>query len=366
MATSETTRTLRISGIDPVADGRWDAYVGAHPDATAYHLGAWMAILHGSYRYRAASLALEEDGRLRGVLPLMARRGRVSGARLRSLPAVHTAGPLADTPELAATLVAAAFEAGATRGLDVNVDTRVGGLDEVNPRLRIEPKLPSYVLEVPDDLDAWLRGRSQNLRRSIRRAEKAGVTVREARDEQTLAAWYELYLTTMRRHRSVPRPLRQLELARRELPPGVFRLFVAEREGELLGGGIFHAFNGSLELLYNASDDDAWAYRPNHALYHETIRWTAAQGMPRFDFGFAEPGHSLAEFKEAWGAEPVAEHRYLDASRSAPPPDAGGHLAGVREEDEGGRGLRLLVHRAWGRVPLRATAAAGAVAYRYL
>ena len=365
MATIERAPSLRVTGIDPVADSRWDAYVDAHPDAKAYHLGAWMTILHGPYRYRSASLALEEDGRLRGVLPLMARRGRVSGARLRSLPAVHTAGPLADTPQLAATLVAAAFDLGAERGLDVNVDTRLAGLDAVDSRLRVAHRLPSYVLEIPDDLDGWLRGRSQNLRRSIRRAEKAGVIVREAADEQTLAAWYQLYLGTMRRHRSVPRPLRQLELARRELPRGVFRLFVAEREGQLLGGGIFHAFNGSLELLYNASDEDAWTHRPNHALYHETIRWTAAQGMARFDFGFANPGDSLAEFKEAWGAEPVAEYRYVDARHGAPPPDAGGRLTGVADEDQA-QGLRLLVHRAWGRAPLRATATAGGLAYRYL
>ncbi len=371
MATMTAPAASRIRSIDAVADARWDAYVRSHPDATAYHLAGWMSILSGAYRYRPASLAIEEGGRLRGVLPLMGQRRPLSGPRLRSLPAVHTAGPLADTPELAVALVEAAFDLGKSHGLLVNVDTRLAGLDALSPRLRVEPKPPSWIMQVPDDPDPWLRGRSQNLRRGVKRAEKAGVTMREAGDEETLVAWHRLYLGTMRRHRSMPRPLRQLELARRELPPGVFRLFVAEREGQLLAGGVWHVFNGTIELLYNASDESAWDVRPNHALYSQVIRWAAEQGLPRLDFGFAPPGEPLGNFKASWGAEPVAEQRYVDATGPAPPVDASMNAAEVGREERGRRDVLLsrLWHRTyqtWGRAPLPATHAVGALVYRYL
>jgi hypothetical protein len=219
------------------------------------------------------------------------------------------------------------------------------------------------MLDVPADPDAWLKERSQNLRRGIKRAVKAGVAVREAHDEPTIRAWYRHYLVTMRRHRSVPRPLRQILLARSELPPGVFRMFVAERDGRLLAGGIWHLFNGTIELLYNASDEASWEHRPNHALYHEVLRWAAARQLSRLDFGFAWPESPLAQFKAAWGATPIPEYRYVDRAASAPP-DAGSQLDAVSDERPGR--IKDLVDRAWARAPLNATRAAGTLAYRYL
>lgn len=357
---------LRIRAIHAPADPRWDAYVRAHPEATPYQLAAWMDILHRAYRWGSASLALEdEDGRLHGVLPLMERRGRIAGARLRSLPAFAAGGPLGDRPEDAAALLERACEIAEEGGLHLTVTSRYPALGRISPRLAASPLNPTWVLEIPSDpagREEWLRARSSNLRRGIKRAEKAGVTVREGTSDDDLRAFHRLYLTTMRRHRSFPRSLRQLRAARDLLPEGVFRLFVAEREGRIAAGGVFHAFAGTLDLLYNASDPELLEHRPNHALYHAAMDWAAEHGLRRFDFGPAPPDSSLGEFKRQWGAEEVPLFSYEDARRPSPPP-AGASVGGG---EDGTDWRRRLLDRAWQRTPLPVTALIGSLGYRWL
>jgi len=346
-------------------DPRWDAFVRSRPEAVAYHLAGWMRVLEGAYRARPLPLVLEDGrGELLGVLPLVQGRGPLSGRRMRSLPVVPTAGPLASTPEGAVRLIEAACDLAVERGKVLTVDSRAGGLETLGDRLATTPKAPSWVLELPQDdasHAAWLKGRSSNLRRGIKRAERDGVKVRVGDRPGDLEGFHRLYLATMRKHRAVPRTLRQLRLARAHLP-GVFTLLVAEYEGRLVAGGVWHVLGDTVELLYNASDPDALPHRPNHALYHWTMRWGAGElGLRRLDFGFAWPG-ALADFKASWGAEPVAEHRYVDARAGAPPEEVGGRVYATVGDPE----RPSLLQRAWERAPLPLTAAAGSVAYRWL
>jgi hypothetical protein len=94
--------------VDPLADARSDAYVGDHHAATVYHLGAWAEIMRRAYGFQPRYLVLEDGGRLRGVLPLMRKKGIVSDARLRSIPVFSYGGPLGDAPAEEHTLLEAA------------------------------------------------------------------------------------------------------------------------------------------------------------------------------------------------------------------------------------------------------------------
>ena len=369
--TSErTAEGLRVRVVDPAAEPRWDAYVRAHPGAAVYHLSAWTEVMREAYGFEPCSVMVEEpDGAVRGVLPLVTKRGLVTSGRVRSLPSIPFAGPLGDGPEHLRRLVAAACDLSAERRRTLTINALTGGLDDLEPRLATHPVAPTWVLPVPPDAgarDAWLRARSKNLRRSIARSEKAGVSVRLSDSDADLRSFYRLYLMTMRRHRSVPRTLGQLRSARRLLgPEGIFRLFVAEHGGRMAAGGVFHVFNGTIELLYNSSDPDTLDHRPNHALYSAVLDWAAEHGCERLDFGQAWADHPLGQFKAQWGAEAVAQYRYFvtgeaqggDATELTDP--------GVRF-DRARLGAGRVLDAAWGRSPLWLTAAVGRVGYRYL
>ncbi len=359
----------RVISIDPVADSRWDRFVSDHPRADAYHLGAWAEILARAYRFEPAYLALEDQNReLLGVLPLMRTRGLITGRRLRTLPVVPPAGPLAADDEGVRALVHAACRLTDKWGTVWTLHSRDAGHDEVCTELHPVPKFPTWVLELPPDVDELRRGwkkTSNNLFRSIRKADRAGVEVREGTSEGDLRAFYRLYVQTMRRRTTLPRPYAQLAADRELLgPAGAFRLFLAEHDGEIVSGGVYHSFRGTLDLLYQGSDETRLDVRPNHALYWYSIAWAAEHGHSKVDFGHARADSSLARFKQQWGAAEVPEYRYdyvptSDAKRNREQAKRGPEI--LR-----GRGRRGPIERLWPHLPLPVTRLAGTVAYRYL
>jgi hypothetical protein len=372
-----------VTAVDPLSDPRWDSFVEAHPRATVYHLAAWARILADVYRYKPVYLKLEtEAGEVRGVLPLLGRRGPLSGSRLRSLPVLpHVAGPLAHTPEEAAVLVRAACSVANNEGSVLTINTREPGLELLLPELGTVPRLPSWIITLPPDLEAldrWLngKGRSRDIKdiaRRVRQAGAAGVRVREGGSEDDLHQFYKLYLVTMRKHRVLPRSYRQLTLSRRMLQPsGVFRLFLAERDGRAVTGVLCYAFRDTVDALYLGADDRSRELHAHHALYWELMKWSVAHNYRKVDLGTASTAGSLGAWKLRWGAEPICEYRYVyPAPRRHPLPPA----AAARQQDAADRrswrrdAAKLIEKRArfvWNRAPCFVTRLAGAFILKYL
>jgi Acetyltransferase (GNAT) domain len=357
--------SARVIKVDPLADPRWDAYVRAHPRWTVYQLGAWAEILRRAYRFEPGYLALEDGGALRGVLPLLHKKGLVSDARVRSLPVFPAGGPLGDTHADEVALIEAARDAAAASGARALAVISPQDYGADLPQFIADSLPPRWIVQVgedPDALRAGWRKTSNNLFRSLKKADKAGFAFRDATTgRRDLRRFYALYLRTMRKHRTLPRSLRQLELTRDLLGPGEFRLFVVEREGRLAAGGIFHLFRDTVELIYNGSDDALLDLRPNHALYWGVIRWCAEHGYSAFDFGEASPTTTLGRFKSQW-ADPVPNHRYTWRA-GAMPSRAESIAAASYEMEQGGGGL---VAKAWQRTPVGITRLGATIAYRYL
>jgi hypothetical protein len=366
--TEARATALRIALTDP-RDPGWDEFVRAHPRTTPYHLSAYAEILRRAYRVRPVYLAAHDgDGLLRGVLPLVEARGRlVSERRLNSLSFVRTAGPLglerADEVEL--LRAALAFTRG--RGIPrLTVRSTVAGFEDDVQELAVEPSTPSWRLELPRDPDelraAWRKG-SKNLHRNLAKAEKGPVRVHERASRADVLAFYRLYLATMQRHGAVPHSPAEFLLARRLLgPAGVHRLLVAEHDGAMVAGAVFYVHGGTIELLYNASDERHRDLRPNHAIYWHAIRWAIAQGLSGFEFGSASLGTGLADFKAQWGAVavPVSMYSFRAGGAGAVVDRLVGAHDAVQDESPS------LMGRAWRSTPLPLTALAGHLASRWL
>ena len=350
----------RVAELEP-GDLRWDAYVRAHGAARPYHLAAWAHVLRRSYGVRPAHLALLEGETVRGVLPLAAGRG-LAGARLRSLPAVPPAGPLADTHDGALALVRAACDRADGRGAALTIRSRRGDL--AVPGMAARETYPSLVLALGDDPDALrraIRKRSSNLHRNLQKAERAPLTVHASTERRDVRAFYGMYERLMRRKGALPRPRRQIaddvELLGGE---GVTRLWMVEHEGRVIAGALFHTLGDTTVLLLNASDPEHLGRRPNHALYWHVVRHSIDEGLAHLDFGEARPGSELERFKRQWGAEPVPEFRYDYVPGGAPL-----RADALRTGASGGRtgGLR---RRVWQRTPLPALRAASGIGYRLI
>ena len=357
-----------VRAVDASADTRWDAYVSAHPEGTVYHHSAWLRTLTREYGQRPLALVAQDGaGAITGVLPLMATRGMplvprsVGGARLASLPRTPVAGPIADDDATLARLAGSAIEhlpAGAMlqlRTLGTRLDGLVDGLTHV-------PWTESYVVDLPDAPDDVRFGNSRNhsrIRWAVNKARKEGVSVRDAAGPDDVRRWHRLYLATMRHHANPPRPLRLFTAMWDELrPAGMMRLLLAERDGQLLAGSVVLQHGARAFYAFNGVDRAMLSLRPNEVLQWDAIHDACAAGCRRYDLGeVVDHQEGLADFKRKWGGHPERVHRFLAPAPAEP-------VAATHGGDPGR--AALIARKAWMRVPLRATALAGHLVYRYL
>jgi hypothetical protein len=355
----------RVRSIDPLTDGRWEAYVAGHPNALLYHYPGWLDVLERVYGYELVPLALEDNGGvLRGVLPLVRTRGLVTGRRLSSLPHTPVAGPLASDEDAKAALVRAAIEhAHAARSTRLQIKTESPGLEERVEGLSVVPWERTYVLDLPDDPRALRFGNSRNHARikwSINKARKHGVQVRDADADRDLSRWYRLYLETMRDHVVPPRPYRYFKAIWEVFRPrGMVRLLLAEQQGHrnrtLVAGSLFLWSGSTAFYAFTGGSREHVHLRPNDVIQWAAIHDACRAGFRRYDLGEVDdddPG--LADFKRKWGAHPKLLYRYY----SPAPINAERHVM------RSGRARRIAA-AGWRRVPLRATAVVGDLLYRH-
>ncbi len=73
---------------------KWDAFVESRPDSTFFHRAGWRQVIESSFGHRAYFTYVEQDGAIRGVLPLVHVKSRLFGNRLVSTPFCVRGGPL--------------------------------------------------------------------------------------------------------------------------------------------------------------------------------------------------------------------------------------------------------------------------------
>jgi hypothetical protein len=362
---------MRVTTVDAGADPRWDEFVRGHPDAGAYQLSAWARVLAEAYGYIPRYLALEDGDRLAGVLPLMSSYGLVTGKRLRSLPVVGSVGPLATSDDGYRALLEAACRLTDSSGArSWTLHSRLGGYERLVPELRLAGSFKTWVAPLPDDADELRAGwkkTQNNLWRSLRKADRSGVTARMADGEDDLRRFYALYEDNVRRHRSLPYSWRLFALTRKLLSEaGVYRLVVAEHEGEIVAGAVLNTFRSNIDLVYNASSSEHLDVRPNHAVYWHAISWGIDNGYRTYTMGQAPEEGSLARFKQQWGGEPVDRFRYEfrpGATTDGASTSQALRAASNRMDTGDKRASR--VAEAWSRAPLPVLRAAGQLAYRF-
>jgi CelD/BcsL family acetyltransferase involved in cellulose biosynthesis len=339
-------RLVRLQIDDPA----WSAFAASCVAATPFHHPAWTRLLADTYRYRAFALALPDPvGHLVAGAPFVEIRGLSGRHRWVSLPYTDECPLLAEGPAEEEALVAA-LGRDCTRlrapGLEVRAPVHA-------PAWRTHACAVLHVLDLESDAEA-VRGRFSRSRvvRNIRRAERAGVTVRTARGPADLDAFYALHTRTRRRQGVPVQPRRFFELLwERLVERGLGSILLASAAGAPVAGALFLTWNGTTIYKFGASDREGLPLRPNHLLFWTAIRESCERGDRRFDFGRTDLGNAgLRDFKSGWGAieRPLV---YSSLDRAA---------ADGRE----GAGARLL-GAAIRRGPGWLCRGAGAVLYRY-
>jgi CelD/BcsL family acetyltransferase involved in cellulose biosynthesis len=298
-APNEAEPTLARLSVD---DPNWERFASTCPDATPFHHPAWASLLAETYGFPGFALALKDAAGIVAGAPFLEVRTVTRRRRWMSLPFTDECPILSGGPDgkdrFLGALSGASEQLGAPSRLDLRTFAAATGWQSSAGAVIHE-------LELSKDAESVKRGFSKSqVVRNIKRAEREGVSAREAQSAADLDVFYSLHLRTRRRQGVPIQPRRFFDLLwTRLVERGLGSILIAEAEGRPLAAALFLSWNGTTIYKFGASDPDSWKLRPNHPLFWLAIQEACARGDHRFDFGRTDldnPG--LRDFKSRWGA----------------------------------------------------------------
>ena len=159
-----------------------------------------------------------------------------------------------------------------------------------------------------DPEEAWnrMQGRA---RTAVRKATKAGVSVREAGPED-LDPYYALHQGTYDRNAQRPHPRKYFELIwDRFLASDRALALIAELDGEPIAAQTFAVYKGASAYWTGASDERGLSTGANNLLQWEALKRLTDRGVDWYEAGEAFPAardpklRGLSDFKRSTGGE---------------------------------------------------------------
>jgi FemAB-related protein (PEP-CTERM system-associated) len=273
----------------------WDRFVLAAEGSHPAQLSAWLAFTERTYGVRRRAWLAEDEGIVRGVLPLFEKRRRGRPGVLFSPPG----GLLAADAEAAGALLVAATDALARERAEY-VELR----DQHArwPDLATSTEHCTHVLPLAADADAQWQAFDAKLRNQIRKAQRASFTVHWG--PKHVGAFCKVMLENMR---DLGTPMRGERWFRDALDALGERaaLLVIARAGEPVGAMFLALHRNSAMDLWASSLRRHFEHCPNQMLYWEAIREAIRRGLDAFDFGRSQWNTGTYRFKQQWGARAV-------------------------------------------------------------
>ena len=282
----------------------WDDYVNSRSDAEPYHPYAWRGVFECVLRAPSIYLkALGDDGRIRGILPLVQLKSRLFGNFFVSVPWFNYCGTLADDTETRIALIRSAWQIAENSG---------ASHVELRHRASIDVDLPyrddkvAMRLSLPESSeDLWKQFRPK-LRAQIRRPGKEGA-VAEDGGVELLDDFYRVFSRNMR-DLGTPAFPKSLFRAMCETFPNSTRIFVVRLKGESCAAGITYGFRRTLEIPSASTLREFNRFSVNMLLYWAVLQYAVEQGYRVFDFGRSSKDSGTYRFKKQWGGEPEQLH----------------------------------------------------------
>ena len=303
------SRQVEARTVDPLGCSDWDARVTEHPHSTIFHGSGWARVLRDTYGHRPYYFTRFEGGPWAGLLPVMEVSSWLTGRRGVSLPFTDICPALQSAGGEERALYEWAMECGRQRrwkflecrGFD-------GAWDGSQPSLSFW----GHKIDLAAGQARLFEGMESAVRRGVRKAERAGVTIDFDTGEESMRTFFNLHCGTRRRHGLPPQPWRFfLNIQRHLLGVGQGFLATARLQGRPVAAAVFLHDGRQAFYKFGASDYAFQNMRPNNLLMWAAMQRCAELGLAALDLGRTSLSNDgLRRFKLGLGAE-EKEIRYV-------------------------------------------------------
>jgi len=295
------------------APAEWDELVRQDDAATFFHTSHWNGLLEGTDAgFRPVWFLLQADGALAAGLPA-AFRERGGFRVLSSMPHGTFGGPVvpAGAPPGACEALVDAFRSAAREPRTaaahmVDFSGRLGagvdGFDATDEE--------AQVVRLDRDFEELWAGFKPSARNKIRKARKAGVTVRRAESEADFLAYCDMLAECERKWGSVSEFGESFFRALSGMGRDLVHVWLAEHDGEIIAGDLNFVTNGVVFNWGNVSRESAKRFAPNNLLHAAAIEDGLREGHSLYNLGSSAGIPGVEAFKESFGTVRVAYREY--------------------------------------------------------
>ncbi len=298
-----------------VNPGEWSRLVAEDEAATFFHTPEWSDVLTSALPgFQSSHVAARDGDRLIALMPALGR-SRFGATTLESMAFGTFGGPVLGAAASADTACALLAEfAGAAASL------RVGFAQIVDRSGRIqESDLPGFrpaddtvqVVALSTGYEELEKRFKPAARNKMRKAMKAGVTIRRAESETDFLAYHAVLEQCSREWAIRPRPGPEFFSALSALDRNVVQMWLAVHDGNVLAGDLNFALHGTVMNWGNVSTDAAKSLAPNNLLHANAIEQGVRDGHHTYDLGSSGGIEGVRAFKASFGTADVPVRRFV-------------------------------------------------------
>ena len=284
---------------------KWDKYVFSHPNASPYHLFAWKMAVEDAYKHKGFYLMAEEDGMLKGVLPLVYLKPLLLTGQLVSLPFCDLGSVLSDSKEITGSLISEAIslvKRFSANGMELRNYTPTDEAQAEGLQIITKSHKVSMVLKLGQSSGHLWDNFKSKLRSQIRKAEKNGLQFIWGHKDQ-LSDFYQLFCHNMRDLGSPVHSKEWFQMILRHYDHNA-KLGLVYYDNKPVGGGIILTTDKNICVSWASTLREHNKLSPNMLLYWEFLKYSADNGYDKFDFGRSTPDEGTYKFKLQWGSKP--------------------------------------------------------------
>jgi hypothetical protein len=307
-----------IFEINPLTDSRWASFVESCPQSSVFHTAEWLSALKQTYRYSPVVFTTSPAGApLTNAIVFCRINSWLTGQKLISLPFSDHCEPLAyDRTELEALLSGIRQ---ASSGKLKHVEVRpVSMVLPVNSGWMEHSQYHFHVLDLRPSLEElYSRLHKDSMQRKIRRAARERVVLNQGRSEELLKQFYDLLLSTRRRHHIPPQPIAWFRNLLSSLGHRL-TIYVASVDARPIASLLTLRHKRTVVYKYGCSDASFHNLGAVPWLFWKVIEEAKSEQLEALDLGRSdEENEGLVRFKDHLGATRISI-KYWSLSHKEP------------------------------------------------
>jgi serine/alanine adding enzyme len=280
----------------------WDDYVYNNNTTTIYHNAGWKKIIERTFSHTSHFFMAQEDGAIRGILPLILIDSRIFGRQLISLPFIDSGGLIADRQDIASLLCDKAMELAQSNKVDfceLRNPVEIKHHNLITAFYKV-----NFILTLDHDPNfLWKNVFHENIRNKVRKAIKNNLLIKTGNNDYFINHFYTVFSVNMRYLGTPVYPLNFFKNMAREFPQNML-IFLVYYANKVIGGKVVFFFRDTVYFINHSSLRGYANLAPNNFLYWAVIEYACNNGYKFCNMGRSTKDSGPYNFKKQWGGEP--------------------------------------------------------------